>query len=97
MKSRKSKQQQRADRASVLWSGHLLYGDQVIDCLIVNISVRGALVRTENASVWQSSVILRNPRIGDLVAEVIGRENNELRLRFLGDDEKVAAIIGKAL
>lgn len=93
----KTSQRRRFERATVLWSGHLAFGDQVIACLIVNISANGAMVRTDEAGVCASMVTLHNPRIGKLAAEVRWRKHDELGLKFLDDDEAVAAVIGKAL
>jgi hypothetical protein len=93
----KMSERRRFERATVLWSGHLAFGDQVITCLIVNISSTGAMVRTDEAGVCATTVTLRNPRIGELAAEVRWRRHDELGLKFLDDDEAVAAIIGKAL
>ena len=84
-------------RTTVLWSGHLVHGDQVLACLIVNISAGGAMVRTDDAAICPASVTLRSARIGDLAAEVTWRKNNEMGLKFLDDDQTVAAHIGKAL
>ncbi len=84
-------------RTTVLWSGHLVHGDQVLACLIVNISAGGAMVRTDDAAICPASVTLRSARFGDLAAEVRWRKNNELGLKFLDDDQTVAALIGKAL
>ncbi len=90
-------ERRRLERATVLWSGHLVHGDQAVACLIVNISAGGAMVRTDDAATCPASVTLRNPRIGDLAAEVMWRKNNEMGLKFLVDDQTVAALIGKAL
>ena len=101
MEAQNNEQGQQLETAAVLWSGHLLYDDQVVPCLIVSISAAGAVVATESAAVWNSSVILRHPRIGDLEAVVVSRKNDELNLRFpqktKEDQEKVSALIEKAL
>ncbi len=90
-------ERRRFERTTVLWSGHLVHGDQAVTCLIVNISAGGAMVRTDDAAICPASVTLRNPRFGDLAAEVMWRKNNEMGLKFLDDDQRVAALIGKAL
>lgn len=98
MEARKSMpERRRFERATVLWSGHLVHGDQALACLIVNISAGGAMVRTDDAAICPASVTLRSARIGDLAAEVTWRKNNEMGLKFLDDDQTVAALIGKAL
>ncbi len=90
-------ERRRFGRARVLWSGHLVYGDQAVACLIVNIAAGGAMVRTDEAAACPASVTLRNPRFGDLAAEITWRKNNEMGLKFLDDEQTVAALIGKAL
>ena len=90
-------ERRRFERATVLWSGHLVHGDQALACLIVNIAAGGAMVRTDDTTICPASVTLRSARIGDLAAEVTWRKNNEMGLKFLDDDQTVAALIGKAL
>ncbi len=101
MEAQNNEQEQQLEAAAVLWSGHLLYDDQVVPCLIASISAAGAVVETETAAVWSSSVILRHPRIGDLESVVVSRKNDELNLRFpqktKEDQEKVSALIENAL
>jgi predicted RNA-binding protein (virulence factor B family) len=101
MEAQNNEQEQQLETVAVLWSGHLLYDDQVVPCLIVSISAAGAVVETENAAVWNSSVILRHPRIGDLQAVVVSRKNNELNLQFpqkeKEDQEKDSTLIENAL
>lgn len=87
----------RFERTTVLWSGRLIYREQSVACLIVNISSGGAMVRSEDPAFYATSVVLRNARIGDLAAEVVWRQNDELGLKFADDPETVAEIIGRAL
>ncbi len=94
---RRMPERRRFERTRVLWSGHLVYTDQVVACLIVNISAGGAMVRTDTAAICPASVTLRIARIGDVAAEIKWRKNNEMGLKFLDDDQTVAALIGKAL
>ena len=95
--AQKAEHEQRSDRSTVLWSGQILDGDQAITCVIVNISPGGATVRIQGAGACRSSVILRSPKLGDLAAEVTWRQISEMGLRFLDDQEKIAALIGGAL
>ncbi len=90
-------ERRRFERATVLWSGNLVYGDQVVACVIVNIAAGGAMVRTDDTTICPASVTLHIPRIGDLAAEIRWRKNNEMGLKFLDDEQTVAALIGKAL
>ncbi len=87
----------RFERTTVLWSGELVYREQIVACVIVNISAGGAMVRAEDPAFFMTSVVLRNSRIGELAAEVLWRQDGELGLRFADDPEKVAEIIGRAL
>ena len=90
-------ERRRFERATVLWSGELLIGGQAAPCVIVNIAAGGAMVRTPEAAICQSRVTLRNPRLGDLDAEVTWRKNDEMGLRFVDDEDRIAAIIAGAL
>jgi hypothetical protein len=44
-----------------------------------------------------TSVVLRNSRIGELAAEIVWRQDEEIGLKFADDPETVAKIIGRAL
>lgn len=87
----------RFDRTTVLWSGQLVSREQSVACVIVNISSGGAMVRSEDPAFFATSVVLRNAHTGDLAAEVVWRQNDELGLKFADDPETVAEIIGRAL
>ncbi len=87
----------RFERTTVLWSGELVYREQIVACVIVNISAGGAMVRAEDPAFLMTSVVLRNSRIGDLAAEVLWRQDGELGLKFAESPETVAEIIGRAL
>ena len=87
----------RFERTTVLWSGHLVYREQIVACVIENISAGGAKVRSEDPAFFMTSVVLRNSRIGELSAEVLWRQDDELGLKFVDDPETVAGIIGRAL
>ena len=87
----------RFDRTTVLWSGELVYREQIVACVIVNISAGGAMVRAEDTAFFMTTVVLRNSRIGDLAAEVLWRQGDEVGLKFADDPEMVAEIIGRAL
>ena len=94
---KKASNQRRFERTTVLWSGHLVFQEQIVACVIVNISAGGAMVRTEDAAFCLTSVVLRSDHIGELAAEVVWRQGDELGLKFIDDPETVAEIIGQAL
>ncbi len=87
----------RFDRTTVLWSGDLVYREQIVACVIVNISAGGAMVRVEDSAFIMTSVVLRKSHIGELAADVLWRQDDELGLKFAEDPEMVAEIIGRAL
>jgi hypothetical protein len=87
----------RFERTTVLWSGQLVFREQIVACVIVNISAGGAMVRFEDPGFVMSSVVLRCSRIGDLAAKVMWRLNDELGLKFADDPETVAEILGRTL
>ncbi len=92
-----SSESRRFERTTVLWSGQLVFQEQSVACVIVNISSGGAMVRSDDPSIFVTSVVLRNARIGDLAAQIVWRQDEELGLRFADDEETVAEIIGRAL
>ncbi len=94
---KKPSESRRFERTTVLWSGQLVYREQIVACTIVNISAGGAMVRSEDPAFYATSVVLRNARIGDLAAQVLWRQDDELGLKFADDPETVAEIIGRAL
>jgi len=85
------------ERIAVLWSGSLVCEGQTIDCLIVNISPQGAMVRLENPGRCKKSVVLRSPRFGELAGEINWRKGKELGIRFQDSADSVAKKMGKAL
>ncbi len=87
----------RFERTTVLWSGDLIYREQSVGCIIVNISAGGAMVRSDDPAFVMTPVVLRNSRIGELTAEVMWRRGDELGLKFVDNPETVAEIIGRAL
>ncbi len=93
----KPSEPRRFERTTVLWSGSLVYREQIVGCIIVNISAGGAMVRSEDPAFVMTPVVLRNPRIGELTAEVLWWREDELGLKFVDDPETVAEIIGRAL
>lgn len=95
--TKENSEHRRFDRTTVLWSGQLVFQEQAVACVIVNISAGGAMVRTEDAAYCQTSVVLRNEHIGDLAAQVVWRQNKELGLKFSDDPETVAGFLGQAL
>ena len=92
------KDRRRFERTTVLWSGHLVCGGQGIDCVIVNVSPVGALVRVEDPGACKNNtVVLRSPRFGELPGEITWRRDNELGVEFLDSEQVVTEKMDKAL
>jgi len=87
----------RFERTTVLWSGQLVFREQIVACVIVNISAGGAMVRSEDSAMFLTSLVLRNSRIGDLAAKVVWRQVEEIGLKFSDDPEIIAEALGRAL
>ncbi len=85
------------ERTAVLWSGSLVCESQDIDCVIVNVSSGGALVRVENPAACKKSVVLRCPRFGELSGEITWRQDKELGIEFQDSEQVVAKKMEKAL
>jgi len=92
------KSRRKFERATVLWSGSLVCGDEIIDCLIVNVSPAGAMVRVENPDLCkENTAVLRCPRFGELSGEITRRQEKELGIDFLDSEQVVANKMEKAL
>ena len=85
------------ERITVLWSGTLVSGSQVIDCLIVNVSPTGAMIRVDDPSRCKTPVVLRNQRFGELAGEIIWRKGKELGIQFTESQDVVSRKLGKAI
>lgn len=91
------KNRRNLERVAVLWSGNLNCEGQSHDCLIVNVSAGGAMVRVDTPDLCKKSVVLRSPRFGELVGEITWRQGKELGIEFKETPEAVSKLLGKAL
>ncbi len=87
----------RYDRTTVLWNGKLLYRDEAVDCVIVNIGAEGAMVQTSERLPVGTTVILKNDRFGTFAAKVVWDKVNQYGLQFLDDKEEIAQTLGLIL
>jgi hypothetical protein len=92
-----AKNRRKFERITVLWSGSLECEGQVVECLIVNVSPGGALVRLDNPAVCKKSVVLHSPRFGQLAGEITWRQDKELGIQFSESEQAVAKKMEKAL
>jgi len=93
----KTSETRRFERTTVLWSGKLVFQEQSVACVIVNISSGGAMVRAEDSGLFVTSLVLHCSRFGDLVAEVVWRQDEEIGLKFADTAETIAGVLGRAL
>lgn len=88
----------RYDRVTVLWSGKLLYGNEAVNCLIVNISAEGAMVQISDPLAVGTPVILKNERLGAFAGKVAWEnDQNHYGLQFLDDKDEIAQVLGLIL
>lgn len=85
------------ERITVLWSGTLVSGVDVIDCLIVNVSPTGAMVRVDDPNRCKTPVVLRNQRFGELAGKISWRKGKELGIEFTESQDVVTRKLGKAI
>jgi PilZ domain len=86
------------ERIAVLWSGTLICEGRDIDCLIVNVSPAGAMIRVENPELPSNkAVVLRSPRFGELSGDITWRKDKELGVEFSDSEEEVSKKLEKAL
>jgi hypothetical protein len=81
------------DRYTVLWSATIISGDQQYNCVIVNISARGAMIRLSKTISCYPTITLACPRFGSLGAEVAWRRDKELGIRFIAEPAQVAELL----
>ena len=91
------KNRRKFERKTVLWSGSLVCAGQIVECVIVNVSHGGAMVRVENPAACKESVVLRSPRFGELSGEITWRQDKELGIEFEDSEQVVAKKMEKAL
>jgi len=84
-------------RKRVLWSAKLETTVGSFDCVILNISRSGAKLRISAPPLPPHNVELMLESCGALHGEVVWQEADKLGLRFSGDPEEIARIIGGTL
>jgi len=84
-------------RSSVLWSGKLLSAGQVMNCRVLNISAKGAQLRSEKAFECGLEVILSIDRYGEFAGKLVWQDGANLGIRFHDNPENIARVLGDAL
>ena len=84
-------------RTSSLFSGTLVVDNQVLKCLVMNLSVGGAHVRADQCLPVGVSVTLTISRFGASRGKVVWVFDKLLGIDFDDDPEKIAGLVGAAL
>ncbi len=90
-------ERRRQQRSAVLWAASLECGDQVADCVVLNLGLTGALLRLAVPFERSYPVTLRSYHFGHLDGRVIWREGNAVGLKFEGEPEQVVETLSRAL
>lgn len=86
-----------AARTSVLWSGKLLSAGQVMNCRVLNISAKGAQLRTEKPFECGLEVILSIDRYGEFSGKLVWQDGANLGIKFHDNPDNIARVLGEAL
>ncbi len=73
----------RHPRTSVLWSGNLQYLGGATDCVILNLSAKGARLRIKDRIAFGSPLVLAGRQIGEMRGRIAWRKGEALGLEFL--------------
>jgi hypothetical protein len=92
-------------RCSVLLSGSVRLGSRTINCIVLNISLGGAMIRLLNKAEFEAAstpmrfdpIVLRIDRFGEFPGEITWRNKEHQGIKFLADPRKVAQMIAHTL
>ncbi len=92
-------ERRQAIRKSVLWTGQVQADNHLINCAVIDVSLRGARVRLDDDSVLPTGPLaIALSRFGTTFqAEVVWTKNRMSGLRFLESIDRVADTIGRQL
>jgi hypothetical protein len=93
----KPEDRRRNDRFTVLWSATMISNHLEFECVIVNVSITGAMLRVEDTTGAVKTLVLRSSRFTDLPAKVAWRRGKEIGIEFTGNTPEVERIIGELL
>jgi hypothetical protein len=82
-------------RKATLWQGKLAADGRVFPCIVLNVSLTGAMLRLEAPLIRDGRAELSVPRLGTIAAEVVWQipEQRILGLRFIAPAEGLASIL----
>ena len=85
------------ERFTIVWAGGLEYGDQVVPCVLLNVSEGGAMIRTALPVKPGSSVMLWSHQLGRLDSRVVWQDSNDIGLRFDERPREITKILAAFL
>jgi hypothetical protein len=84
-------------RKPVLWAARIETRDGACECIILDLSLGGAKLRSAAEVAKQQMVTLVIDRFGALNAEVMWARSGRMGLRFVDEPDQIAHIIGATL
>lgn len=92
-------------RCSVLLSGSLRMGSRSVGCIVLNISLGGAMIRLVNPREFEWSsvtsefdpIVLKVDRFGDFAGDVVWSSKEHYGIKFRTDPRRVAQMVAHAL
>lgn len=91
-------ERRQSKRLPVVWSGRLSAEDnEAADCILLNVSAHGALLRLTEPLEQQDSITLNIQRFGDIIGEVVWRHKERVGFRFRMPARAVAHMFKGAL
>jgi len=90
-------ERRQTSRAAVLWTGHLECAGQVVDCIVLNVGLAGAMVRMAVPFERSFPVTLHSYHFGELAGRVVWQDGNAIGLSFEDDPDRVIETLARAL
>ncbi len=84
-------------RSHVLWGARLLSGVGEQDCVILDLSAAGAMVRLSDPSVSPAHVAVSADHFGKLRGRVVWQQGNVVGLRFSERPQQIARTVDVSL
>jgi hypothetical protein len=84
-------------RKPVLWAARIETREGPCECIILDLSLGGAKVRSPASVVKEQMVTLVIDRFGALNAQVIWARSGKLGLRFVDQPDQIAHVLGATL
>jgi hypothetical protein len=90
------KDRRRHARSHVILNGQLHGGTTEQDCVLLDLSASGAMVRLSDPAPHPADVLLTTAQFGELRGRVVWQMHNVIGLRFADRPQKVARIVQAA-